>query len=242
MKHKIIGCLVFLLAGAIPVLKAQSVDEIIQKHIDAIGGKEKINSIKTLYAEGEAATAGGMGTTTAEAKTYIINGKGLREELVFKSLNLKNVEGYNLKNAWRIQAKPTADPLDEAMTFAGQARLSFAGPLGDYSSSGSKVSLIGKEDVNGAEAFHIKLLTKDGIEFNYWIDPSNYYIVKRVINSKTGAHLRTDTYSDYRKTEEGIVYPFASEFKLEQSNEFYLVVNKVVINKDIDTALFEIPK
>jgi hypothetical protein len=242
MKNKIVACLVFLFAGLIQVLNAQTVNEIINKHIDAIGGKEKINSIKTLYSEGEIATTGGLGTTTAVSKTYIINGKGLREEIVFTSFTAKSIEGYTPNNAWRIQSKPTAELLDDAMTLAGQARLSIDGPLGNYSTNGSKVNLIGKENINGADAFHIKLITKDSIDFNYWIDPSDYYIVKRIINSKTGEHLRTDVYSDYRKTDEGIVYPFASQFKLEKSNDFYLVVNKVEINKDIDPSLFEMSK
>jgi len=34
--------------------QAQSVDEIVNKYIDAMGGKEKLNSIKSLYMEGVA--------------------------------------------------------------------------------------------------------------------------------------------------------------------------------------------
>ncbi len=222
-------------------INAQSVDEIINKHLQAIGGKEKLNTITSIYSEGEVATSSGLQSTmTGEYKVYTLNGKGLREEIIFKAI--KNVEGYTQKQAWRIQGKPDAEPLSAAMAAAGQARFTIYGPLANYSTNGSKVELLGKEDVDGTEAFYVKLTTGDNTEFYYWIDPSSFYIVKRVIKSKSGEHLRTDTFSDYRKTDEGIVYPFASVFKLEISNEFYVIVNKVEINKEIDTSIFDMPK
>ena len=36
---------------SIAVVQAQTVDEIIARHIDAIGGKEKLGQVKSLYIE-----------------------------------------------------------------------------------------------------------------------------------------------------------------------------------------------
>jgi outer membrane lipoprotein-sorting protein len=101
---------------------------------------------------------------------------------------------------------------------------------------------LGKENINGTDAFKLKLLTKDGIEFTYLVDPATYYILRSTVRLKNGEHLKTTSFSDYRKTDEGLVMPFAAEFTTGNSNLMYLIVNKVEINKDIDPEVFKMPK
>lgn len=47
----LLACLVSLLGGAVRAQSAKSADEILQQAITAIGGLEKLQSVKTLYAE-----------------------------------------------------------------------------------------------------------------------------------------------------------------------------------------------
>jgi outer membrane lipoprotein-sorting protein len=219
-------------------IKAQTVDEIIGKHIASVGGKDKLSAIKSIYMEGEIAIPNSP-LGTAVSKTYIINGRGLREEILFK--DLKQVEGYTNKGGWRTRQEQT-ETLNAALTKAGQVRLTIGGALLNYKENGCSVKLIGKENINNKDAYHIKLVTKDSLECNYWIDPENYYIAKMNIRSAGGEQLRSAQFSDYRKTPDGIMVPFASEFQIENSTVFYLVINKVEINKDIDPSLFELSK
>jgi hypothetical protein len=70
-------CILTLTAFAsISFAKAQTADEIISKHIDALGGKEKLSQITSMYAEGGTEV---MGTEMA-TKTTILNGKGYKYE------------------------------------------------------------------------------------------------------------------------------------------------------------------
>ena len=41
-------------------IKAQGVDDIIAKHIDAIGGKDKVSGLKSIYKEEAVSVMGGI--------------------------------------------------------------------------------------------------------------------------------------------------------------------------------------
>src|SRR5438874_11896854 len=75
---KIIKSLSLLLAAlfSIASIYAQTVEEIIAKHIDAIGGKEKLSTITSVRMENTVQVMGSEGPST----TVILNGKGVRSE------------------------------------------------------------------------------------------------------------------------------------------------------------------
>ena len=54
MEIKNIVLLVIFILGLVYMqfIQAQSVDDIINKYVEARGGKEKLNAIKSLYMEG----------------------------------------------------------------------------------------------------------------------------------------------------------------------------------------------
>ena len=58
---------------------SQTADEIINKHIEAIGGKEKLSNLKSLYVESTLAVMG----QEAPAITYLVNGKAYKNEIDF---------------------------------------------------------------------------------------------------------------------------------------------------------------
>jgi len=60
-------------------LRAQTADEIVNKYIKAIGGKELISSIKSIYEEGTLEVNGNEGPST----TYIVSGKAFKNTIDF---------------------------------------------------------------------------------------------------------------------------------------------------------------
>ena len=71
---------VLLLIVAAPHAKAQTADEIIAKYCDAMGGKDKLLSIKSVYMEGVAVMANGMEIDT---KSWKVKDKLFRQEIAF---------------------------------------------------------------------------------------------------------------------------------------------------------------
>jgi hypothetical protein len=214
-------------------VQAQTVDEIINKHIDAIGGKEKLSQVKSLYTENSMEVMG----SSAPVKEYLLEGKGFKSESEFNGSKIINC--YTDKNGWAVNpmaGSASAQAMPEVLYKSGKIQIYAGGALIDYAAKGYKAELSGKEDGN----FKI---TGDGAEWNYFIDPTSFYITKSVIKSEImGQPVDvTTTYSDYKKTDFGIMMAFAKNIDMGMF-QLSSKLNKVEVNKEIDPNIFEMGK
>ena len=234
MKH-IKFFLLVLAAIATSSMYAQTVDEVISKHVDALGGKEKLSQVKSLYSENSMEVMG----NSAPQKEYLIEGKGFKSELDFNGISI--VQCFTDKSAWTINPMAggsEAQAVPDAIYKSGKPQIYLGGALVDYTAKGYKAELIGKDGGN----FKIKV-TGDGNETYYFIDAATYLLNKSIIKSEVMGQTVdvTTTYSDYKKTDFGIMYPYAKNidmgmFQLAQK------VEKVEVNKAIDPKIFDMPK
>ena len=221
------------------MVKAQTADEIISKHTDAIGGKEKLTQVNTVYIE---ATTEAMGNESP-TKIYIVNGKDYRTESDMMGQTM--VQVVTDKSGWAIMpfggsSDPAAMPDDQFKASADQ--IYATDPLINYATAGGKVELQGQETVNGVNAYKIKYTNKFGIETTYFIDPSSWYIIQAVTQGDMMGQPVTITiaYSNFQKTDFGIVMPYTANIDMQQ---FALTMNtkKVEVNKEIDPKIFDMP-
>ena len=232
---------VALLAGssmlAIVMTQAQTVDEIVAKHIEAVGGKDKINSVKTVYTEYDM-DAGG---NAASGISYIVNGKGFRNEVDFGGQKI--IDANTETTGWTINpmmGQSSATPMTPEQLNISKLRVWVGGPLYEYAAHGSKVELVGKENVGSVSAHKLKLTTKDGAEMLLYIDPATYYIIKAVnkVNANGQDMEISYTYSDFQKNDYGLTTPKSSELALPGFT-LTIAVKKVEYNKDIDVKIFD---
>ncbi len=229
-----------LLLAALPVMiigRAQTVDDIINKYVDALGGKEKLSQIKSLYFE-SSTTA--MGNETP-SKITILNGKGFKLESEFNGQ--KMVQCFTDKGGWMISpmtGSSSAQPMTDEQYNTGKGQIDIGGPLFNYAAKGNKVELLGKE----GGAYKIKLTTKDSVEAYYYIDPATYYVTKMVTTANMmGQEMEiVRTNSDYKKTDYGYVYPGTVEISYNGQFTVTTVAKKAEVNKDIDPSIFDMPK
>jgi hypothetical protein len=239
MKFPCIALLaVGLLAGV--MVKAQTADEIVNKNIEAIGGKDKINSVKSLYVEADMDAMG----NTAPSVTYIVNGKSFRNDLDFGGQKISRV--VTTTGGWSVnplagQAAPEAMPVEQRAAQADEYQI--GGFLFDYAARGYKIELQGKEDVNGVSAHKLHLTGPNGVDATYFIDPTTFLVLKMAYKlSIQGQTIEaTRAYSKYQKTDAGIVIPFTTELAF-QGFSLTSNVKKIEANKDVDAKLFDMPK
>ena len=241
MKIPVLGLITITALLNTVSVKAQTADEIISKHIQAIGGKDKISQVKTLYLEGAMQVMGNEAPTT----TYVINGKALKSEVNFNGQKI--IQVVTDKSGWAVnpmqgQSDPT--PLPDDQLKAAQEELDLGGQLFNYAAKGYKVELLGKEDVNGSSTFKIKVTSASATQNTYYIDATTYYIDKTVtVASVNGQSAETSSvYSDYQKTDVGYVIPYKTELTLPQGFTLTTIVKKAELNKEIDPTIFDLPK
>ena len=233
---KIIKFILFTLVTIVSLsIHAQTVDEVISKHIEAIGGKEKLKQIKSVYLE---TSMDAMGNT-APQKEYLLEGKGYKSEVDFSGTNI--VQCWNDKNGWAINpllGAAEAQLIPDAMYKSTKPQIYFGGALTDYSSKGYKAELIGKE--NGS--FKIKV-TADGNETYYFIDVTTYYLTKSIMKGEAMGQSAeiTTVFSDHKKTDFGVVMAYTRNVDMGFF-QYAQKIDKVVVNKEIDPKIFEMQK
>ena len=232
---KIKSLLFALLAITASSLYAQTVDEVINKHVDAIGGKEKLSQVKSVYTENSMEV---MGNSVAQ-KEYLLEGKGYKSEVEFNGSNI--VQCLNDKGGWTINpmmGSSDAQAIPDEMYKSGKPQIYIGGALSNYVAKGYKAELAGQEGGN----FKIKV-TGDGLETYYFIDAKTYLLTKSVSKGEAmGQSVEvTTTYSDHKKTDFGIVLPYTKSVDMGMF-QFVQKTDKVEVNKPIDPKIFEMPK
>jgi len=220
-------------------LHSQTADEIVAKHIEAIGGKDKLSSIKSIKMESTMNMMGNDAPNTA----YILDGKGYRNEM--EMMGQKMVQVITDKGGWMINpmqgsTDPQELPADQLKTLAGRF---YIVPLLNYQDKGTTLELQGKAKVGDADNWKIKVTDKAANIVTYYIDAKTYYITQQESSGEMMGNTVTVTvnYSDYKKTDSGWVVPYATDINMGQFS-IASKLNKIEVNPTIDPALFEMKK
>lgn len=225
-----------IFAGTVSV-GAQTANDILAKHLDAIGGKAAMSRVKSISMD---TTTHIMGNDTL-GTVVTLDGVASRTELNFDSG--KMVQCYTATGGWTVNPKAGIDdptPMTEDQFQAGKSQIYIGGDLHDYATSGNKFELLGKD----ANTYTVKMTTSDHRELTYVFDASTY-LTKSV--SRRGKFQDQDltittNLSDYRKTSAGIVIPYAIGMDFGGQFSLDITVNKVEVNKPVDPDLCAMPK
>jgi outer membrane lipoprotein-sorting protein len=222
-------------------VNAQTVDDIVNKHTEALGGKDKLAGMKSISIEADLDIAGNQASST----TTILYGKGSLSSVDFGGQKIISSITTD-KGGWSINplaGQATAEPLPDDQLNAGKALLYPGSPLVNYAAKGNKVELAGQEDVNGVKAYKLKVTSKEGANLTFFVDPTTYYIVKSVTKlSVNGQDVeQAVNFSDYKKTDYGFVAPYTSARDLPNGMTINITVRKIEINKEVDPKIFDKP-
>jgi hypothetical protein len=240
MEVKNIVLLVVFILGIVfmQFTQAQSVGDIINKYIDARGGKDKLNAINSVYMEGSREMMG----SEVMVKVTIVQGKLFRNDFEFGGQT-----GYTIvtpTEGWSFIPMRSQNveiiPADRLTTMQGQ--LDIAGPLVDYIAKGNKAELQEKETIDRKEAHKIKVTLNTGKEVIFYIDTkTNLLIQSKMMSAAMGNNAPQEMitiYSDY-KSFDGIMFPQTIANPGSGVTGGSTTFDTIILNKTIDESQYK---
>ncbi|MEZ0539681.1 outer membrane lipoprotein-sorting protein [Fibrella arboris] len=216
---------------------AQTVDEIVDKHVAALGGMDKLSAVKTVVTD-RSLSVQGMEIPTV---TTVVVGKAMRSESTVMGNSM--VQVVNGSTGWMIRPAMmggTGDPedMDAAMVKQSISQLYPFGTLVGYKENGTKVELVGKEQVDKKDAYHLKVTSKEGQPYDLYLDGTTYLVSK--IKGNTNGQESEIMLSDYKEVN-GVKFPNTMEIIGGQMGSITFNTNKVTVNGPVDEAIFKKP-
>jgi hypothetical protein len=205
-----------------------SADIIIDKSIEALGGKEKLTSIQSLYMEGTVILRG----QKANSKTWIVNNKASRSEFSFGGFTSWSIVrpdsgwSFNPRRGQKFPEPMTADRIK-----AAKADLDIQGSLVDYKTKGYKVTYEGTDQIEGSDVYKIEEKLNESVTKIFYLDKDSYLVMRVRTKNTTPNRVNYSNadYSNYQKTNGGYIFP------METGNVKYSLIT---VNPVISDQLF----
>jgi hypothetical protein len=219
---------------------APTVDQLIAKNFEARGGLDKIKAVQSMRMTGKMMMGPGM-----EAPLVIEMKRPANMRLEFTFQGMTGVQAYDGKSGWTLEpgGKKDPEPMSTEDLKEAEEQSDMDGPLVDYKTKGNKVELVGKDKVEGSDAWKLKITLKSGDVRYLYLDADSFLEIKgeskRTIRGSE-SEIET-TIGDYKEVQ-GLLIPFSFQAGAKGSDQKQnIVIEKVDINPAIDVARFKMP-
>jgi outer membrane lipoprotein-sorting protein len=230
-----------LLLLATPEETPLTADQIVQKHIDALGGGARLNAIQTLVVTGKASI---LGQTEAPLTIQIKRPNLMRLEIAFQGQKI--VQAFDGVTAWTINPMISSQPKqssDEDTRAAQEASDFIGGNLVDYKSKGNTVEVVDQEAVEGVAVYKLKITKKSGaVEYDY-LDAKTFLPVKTEgKRTQLGQEILYESKLAKYKPVEGVLIPFSVTQLVNGRLAMEITIERMDANSPIEDAVFKMPE
>lgn len=224
----------FLAAGAV---EAQTLEEIIAKNLKSKGGLDKIRATTSVKMTGKVAANGKDVTMTIWAKRPNL----MRREYMIDGQNMVNA--FDGTTLWMSAGTAPPEALPGPQAAYAKQESEFDSVFVDYKEKGHAMEFVGKEKVNGKDAYRLKVQKKGGPPQDYYLDADTGLEMKISTNVDQGGMptVIVTEMSDYRDVD-GRQVPFNTRQLLNGKVMASIALDKVEFNVPVDESVFRMPK
>ena len=235
-----------LLVGCAQAVSAQTADEIVEKHLAAVGGRAALGKLTSRTMTGTVTLSTPAGDLSGPIQ---ILAQTPNKSRTLITLDLSSFGAGQMTFDQRFDGTTgyVIDTLQGNRDITGSQleamkNGSFPSPLLNYKDGGTTVELSGKERVGERDAYLLIFTPKSGPVARQYIDAETFLAIKQVVKldvPQIGELEQTTELLDHREVD-GVKVPFRikSSSSVQTSN---VVVTKVEHNTTIDQTLFSKP-
>lgn len=249
MKTVKLFTLLLIMAFALPT-QAQTVDEIIDSYFENIGGLEKLNSLEGMKITAKVSQMG------MEFPMEIVRMKDGRTSTSMsiqgQTYNQQTFDGETLWSHNMMTQQP--EKMDAELTENFKLSINdFPNEFTNYKEKGYTVELLGKETIDGAETFKVKVIKEpitvdgkqeDDISF-YYFDTENFVPIAMSTEVKTGpgkGMVQKISFSDYQEVD-GLYFAHSWSIGAEgQPTSVPMTIEKIELNPTVEATSFAFPE
>jgi outer membrane lipoprotein-sorting protein len=224
----------FLAAGAV---QAQTLEEIIAKNLKSKGGLEKIRATTSVKMMGKVAAEGKDITMTIWAKRPNL----MRREYTVDGQTMVNA--FDGTTLWTSAGSAPPQPLPGPQAAYAKQESEFDSVFVDYKEKGHALELLGKEKLDGKDAYRVKVQKKGGPPQDYYLDAETGLEMKISTNAGQGGNpaVIVTEMSDYRDVD-GRLVPFSTKQLVNGKVMASMAMEKVEFNVPVEESVFRMPK
>ena len=229
--------LVLLVVSALPVLLSANrpvdLDTLLAKHLEALGGRERVLSIRSVVTESdmEIKGAGMKGSMTSWSLKPCLS-------YLEYTLGFFNVrQGFDGSRSWSIGPNGKLQFQQDENSVRRQATTCI---INDFTYTLQPelldISIAKPDTALGTLCEVVLLFPQNGIESSLYIDPVTFLIRKITLHDRSGTIEQT--FHDYRDVD-GIMFPFRTVTHMVAMGQVIEVrVKSISVNSSIDPAIF----
>lgn len=244
MKKRLPTILIAIALATIPAW-AETVDEIIAKNIEARGGLKALESVRSARVVGSLLVQGMSLPYTLEWK------RPDKVRFAYKTHgSQESVQASDGRKGWSLSPR---DPEPKELTSDALARLmsradTIEGDLVNYRDKGNVVKLVGRETVDGRDAYKLEITRAGGDKLYAYLDAKDHLMFREERKSKIDGKVINviSSIGAYRDVE-GVKLAHSIDSALtDESGESLgtqaFAIESITLNVNISDRRFEPPR
>lgn len=229
----------FVMKQAKPFEAPISVEALMAKAIEALGGEENLRRVKTLSyrfvydMESQGVKAAGVTAKVAPDQQGDL--------LIFTAAGRRIGWDYSISNGTRSAEETSFSPVDwkKGVELGDGLVGSLMFQELDWQKRFESVSITGTEKVDGQECFVVEKRPKLGHKVTDYISTTSYLLLKR--SSGAGAGQYSEIYKEY-KPFDGVQIPVSIYRETAIGGGGPVTITDVKLNQPVDPAMLKLPK
>tara|TARA_B100000524_G_scaffold236205_1_gene125788 strand:+ start:434 stop:2497 length:2064 start_codon:yes stop_codon:yes gene_type:complete len=202
--------------------------DVIDRYLNVIGGRDKLESVNTLITNGELELpAGTPQQVILSVKQKMPNMESVKQKVLMGGqVVMEGGQSFDGETGYIHGPQGRMDMDDETIS----KKKTVQGIFEELYYSVKQLELVNISNVDGDDAYKIKIMDGADISYRYYSISKGYLL--SVESEDKNKNVNTTNYSDFR-TVDGIIFPFKLELQGQK-----ISISEIIVNQEIKDSSF----